>query len=210
MSLTLRSWQPPDRGALFVVSGASGTGKTTLVKEALRRMPGLSFSVSATTRPPRPGEVDGRDYHFVTPERFAAMVADDALLEWAEVYGNRYGTPRAPVDAALSSGESILLDIDVQGARQVRRHMPEAVSIFILPPDMATIEARLRGRSTDSEEVIARRMAQARQQLQGAAEADYLVLNDDLQTAHDVLQAILVAELSRRRRRASLLADFAV
>ncbi len=208
MSLTLRSWQQPDRGALFVVSGASGTGKTTLVKEALRRMPGLSFSVSATTRPPRGGEVDGRDYHFVAPERFDAMVADDALLEWAEVYGNRYGTPRAPVDAALAAGESILLDIDVQGARQVRAHMPEAVSIFILPPDMATVEARLRGRSTDSDDVIARRMAQARQQLQGAAEADYLVVNDDLQTAHDVLQAVLVAELCRRQRRASLTARF--
>ncbi|RME29274.1 MAG: guanylate kinase [Deltaproteobacteria bacterium] len=208
MSLILRSWQPPDRGALFVVSGASGTGKTTLVKEALRRMPHVRFSVSVTTRPARSGEVDGRDYHFVTADEFARMVDDDALLEWAEVYGNRYGTPRAPVEDALARGESVLLDIDVQGARQVRRHMPEAVTIFILPPDMATIEARLRGRSTDSEAVIARRMAQARQQLQGAAEADYLVVNDDLETAHDVLQAIIVAELSRRQRRASLAARF--
>lgn len=208
MSLVLTSWQPPDRGALFVVSGASGTGKTTLVKEALTRMQSLGFSVSATTRPPREGEVDGRDYHFVSHDRFSEMVDAGELLEWAEVYGNRYGTPRAPVDAAVAAGRSILLDIDVQGARQVRQAMPGAVSIFLLPPDMATIEARLRMRKTDSDTVIARRLAEAREQLQGAAEADYLVVNDDLATAHDTLQAILVAELSRRTRRPSLAARF--
>lgn len=208
MSLVLRSWKAPDRGALFVVSGASGTGKTTLVKEALRRMPGLGFSVSATTRAPRKGEVDGRDYHFVDRPTFEAMVEKAELLEWAEVYGNMYGTPRAPVREALERGESFLLDIDVQGARQVRRSMPDAVSIFLLPPDLATIEARLRARSTDSEEVIAKRMAEARLQLEGAAEADYLVVNDDLETAHDTLQAILVAELSRRSRRPGLVEHF--
>ena len=208
MSLDLRSWTPPDYGALFVVSGASGTGKTTLVREALRRMPGLGFSVSATTRSPRTGEVEGRDYHFVDVQDFERMVSTGELLEWAEVYGNRYGTPRAPVELALARGESILLDIDVQGARLVARAMPEAVTIFVLPPDMAAIEARLRQRSTDSEAVIARRLAEARQQLEGAAEARYLVVNDDLDSAHDQLQAILVAELCRRIRRASLVKRF--
>ena len=208
MSLVLRAWPHPDRGALFVVSGASGTGKTTLVREALRRMPALGFSVSATTRAPRSGEVEGRDYHFVDVPTFEQMVADGQLLEWAQVYGNHYGTPRQPVTAAIDRGDSILLDIDVQGARQVRAAMPEAVSIFLLPPDLDTMQARLRSRSTDSEQTIQRRMAEARQQLQGAAEADYVVVNDDLESAHDQLQAILVAELCRRDRHASLVARF--
>lgn len=208
MALDLRTWPRPDRGALFVVSGASGTGKTTLVQEALRRMPNLAFSVSATTRPPRSGEVDGVDYHFVTADRFEELRRTDELLEWAEVYGNRYGTPKGPVLQAIARGDSILLDIDVKGARQVRRALPEAVTIFLLPPDMATIETRLRARSTDAEEVIARRMAQAREQLEGAAEADYLVVNDALESAHDQLQAILVAELCRRHRHPTLVERF--
>lgn len=209
MSISLTNWQPPDIGALFVVSGASGTGKTTMVKEALRRMPALYFSISATTRPRRETEVDGRDYHFVDRARFDAMADDGDLLEWAEVYGNCYGTPRAPVEERLSRGESVLLDIDVQGARQVRKAMPEAVSIFLLPPDMETMERRLRSRSTDSAAVIARRLEEAREQLEGAAEADYLVVNDDLEAAYDQLQAIVVAELWRRTRRPGLVARFA-
>ena len=208
MSLVLRSWEKPDHGALFVVSGASGTGKTTLVKEALRRMPGLRFSVSVTTRAKRVGEVDGRDYRFIDRPQFDQLADQGELLEWAEVYGRCYGTPRQPVLDTLAQGESILLDIDVQGARQVRRHMPQAVSIFLLPPDMQTVERRLRSRSTDSEEVIAQRLAEAQEQLQGVAEADYLVVNDDLETAHDTLQAILVAELCRRERRPGLTARF--
>ena len=158
MSLNTRGWRRPDRGALFVVTGASGTGKTTLVKEALRTLPDLGFSVSMTTRAPRRGEVAGRDYHFVEPEQFARLVAQEAFLEWAEVYGNRYGTPRAPVEQALSEGRSILLEIDAQGAAQVRAAMPEAVSVFVLPPSMAALEQRLRGRQTDTEEIIARRL----------------------------------------------------
>ncbi len=208
MSLDLRTWPRPDRGALFVVSGASGTGKTTLVQEALRRMPNLTFSVSATTRPPRAGESDGIDYLFVSPEAFEQLRQTNELLEWAEVYGNRYGTPKGPVLAAIARGDSILLDIDVKGARQVRRALPEAVTIFLLPPDMATIETRLRARSTDSEAVIERRMAEAREQLEGAAEADYIVVNDALESAHDQLQAILVAELCRRHRHPTLVERF--
>jgi guanylate kinase len=208
MSLDLSAWQRPDRGALFVVTGASGTGKTTLVHEALRVIPEMAWSVSATTRPPRAGEVDGVDYHFVEPAMFDALVADDELLEWAEVYGNRYGTPRAPVVEALARGRSILLEIDAQGAAQVRQAMPEAVTIFVLPPSLDTIEARLRARKTDSEAVIARRLADARLQLERCGDFDYLVENHVLSSAHDQFQAVLVAELLRRGRRSSLAARF--
>jgi guanylate kinase len=209
MSLDLSAWPRPDRGALFIVTGASGTGKTTLVKEALRVVPDLGFSVSATTRAMRDGEVDGRDYHFVTHARFAELVAAGDMLEYAEVYGNRYGTPRRPVAEALEAGRSILLEIDYQGAAQVRERMPEAVSIFVLPPSIAAIERRLRGRQTDSEEIIARRVREARLQLEHVGEFDYLVVNDRLASAHDQFQAVLVAELRRRDRQASLVAAFA-
>ena len=210
MSLNLTRFARPDRGALFVVTGASGTGKTTLVKEALATIPNLSFSVSATTRAPRLGEVSGRDYHFVSQERHAEMVEAGAFLEWAEVYGNRYGTLRAPVEAALERGESILLEIDAQGAEQVRAALPDAVFIFILPPSIDTIEARLRGRSTDSEAIIQRRLADARLQLSRCGEFEYLLVNDDLNSGYDQLQAILIAELLRARRRASLVSQFTV
>lgn len=209
MSITLTPWRRPDRGALFVVTGASGTGKTTLVKAALAHVPDLGWSVSATTRPPRPGEQDGVDYHFVSPERFDALLAADALLEWAAVYGNRYGTPRGPVEEALAAGRSILLEIDYQGARKVRAAMPEAVTLFVLPPSPAVIEERLRGRSTDSEAVIARRVADAHSQLERCGEFDYVVVNDDLAAAVDQFEAILVAELLRRKRHDSLVARFA-
>jgi guanylate kinase len=208
MSLNLTRFARPDRGALFVVTGASGTGKTTLVKEALATIPNLRFSVSATTRAPRVGEVSGRDYHFVSQERYAEMVEAGAFLEWAEVYGNRYGTLREPVEAALARGESILLEIDAQGAAQVRAVLPDAVFIFILPPSIDTIEARLRGRSTDSEAIIQRRLADARLQLSRCGEFEYLLVNDDLNSGYDQLQAILIAELLRARRRASLVSQF--
>jgi guanylate kinase len=209
MALNLSAWSRPDRGALFVVTGASGTGKTTLVKAALATIPDLGWSVSATTRGPRAGEVDGKDYHFVSQERFDEMVERGELLEWAPVYGNRYGTPRQPVVEALSEGRSILLEIDQQGARQVRDALPDAVSIFVLPPSMEVIEQRLRGRSTDSEAVIQRRVAEARDQIVHCGEFDYLVVNDDLASATDQFQAILVAELRRRSRLQGLVARYA-
>jgi len=209
MSLDLSAWTSPQRGALFVVTGASGTGKTTLVKEALSTVPGIGWSVSATTRGPRTGEVDGRDYHFVSREDFEAKVAAGELLEWAEVYGNYYGTLRAPVDAALARGESILLEIDVQGARQVRAAAPEAVLIFVLPPSVDVLEGRLRGRATDDAATIARRVAEARQQLEGVSEFDYVVVNDVLASAHHRFQAVLVAELLRRERHPELVSQFA-
>lgn len=198
------TWQRPDRGALFVVTGASGTGKTTLVREALAQIPDLDWSVSATTRGPRVGEVDGRDYHFVSGERFEALRSAGALLEWAEVYGNRYGTPREPVERALTEGRSILLEIDLLGARQVRSALPEAVLLFVLPPRREDIEARLRARGTDSEAVIQRRVGDAMQQIAGCGEFDYLVVNDDLTLAHRCFQAVLLAELQRRGRRGGL------
>ena len=204
MSLTLDAWTRPDRGALFVVTGASGTGKTTLVKEALANFDGVEFSCSATTREPRAGEEDGRDYHFVGHDGFAALLEEEAFLESAEVYGNRYGTLREPVEVALREGRSILLEIDMQGARQVRESLPEAVLIFVLPPDLQTLEGRLRGRSTDSEAIIQRRLADAMIQIQACGEFQYLVVNDDLDTAHDSFQAVIAAELLRRDRRDSL------
>lgn len=203
---TLRSrWTAPDLGALFVVSGPSGSGKTTLLREAFRVIPGLEFSVSATTRGARVGEVDGRDYHFVTHPRFQELVQTGALLETAEVYGNFYGTPRAPVEKAIAEGRSIVLDIDVQGARQVRRAYPGAITVFILPPNLAAIEARLRTRGLDDDAMVRRRIREADEQLAGAGEYDYFVMNDDLSVAHTQLQSILVAELLRRTRRESWL-----
>jgi len=203
MSLDFSRWKRPDVGVLFVVTGASGSGKTTLVKAAFEQIPGLEFSVSATTRTPRSGEVDGVDYHFLSEDRFTELRGQGALLEWAEVYGNCYGTPREPVVSALSEGRSILLDIDVQGARQVREAYSEAVTVFILPPDIGVLETRLRERSTDDEEVILRRIGEARLQIQHCDEFNYLVVNDDLDLANRLFQSVLFAELSRVSRRQS-------
>jgi guanylate kinase len=208
MSLDLSAWTAPQQGALFVVTGASGTGKTTLVREALATVPGVGWSVSATTREPRVGEVDGQDYHFVSKADFEARVAAGELLEWAEVYGNYYGTLRAPVEEALARGESILLEIDVQGARQVRAAAPDAVLIFVLPPSVDALERRLRARATDDDATIARRLAEARLQLEGVGEFDYVVVNDVLTSAHHRFQAVLVAELQRRVRHPKLISQF--
>jgi guanylate kinase len=204
MTTGLKGWERPDQGALFVVSGASGSGKTTLLERAFSRLPELEFSVSATTRSPREGETDGADYHFLDAEAFEQLRTEGALLEWAEVYGCCYGTPRAPVEHALSVGRSILLDIDVQGTRQVREHLPDAVTIGILPPDLDTLANRLRQRSLDSEEVIQRRIAEAMVQIEACGEFDYLVVNDDLETARTVFEGILLSELSRTCRRPGL------
>lgn len=195
--------EPPAHGAAFVVSGPSGVGKTTLVRQALRDIPGLRLSVSCTTRAPRPGEVDGRDYHFVTEDAFRAGLAAGRFLEHAEVYGNLYGTPRKELDP-LADGTSVLLDVDVRGAAQVRAAGVAAVHVFLLPPSLAALEARLRARSTDDDATIARRMSQAAEQLAEAPRYDYVVVNDDLPTAHRVFEGVLLAELHRikRRRRA--------
>ncbi|MCB9687366.1 MAG: guanylate kinase [Alphaproteobacteria bacterium] len=194
-------WALPDQGVLFVVSGPSGVGKSTLVKAAMERIPGLEFSVSATTRAPRTGEEHGVHYHFMDRERFDALVTEDAFLEYATVYDRSYGTLRDPTRRVLDSGRSILLDIDVRGARQVREHAPGAVHLFVLPPSIDILEARLRNRATDDEATIARRMEQAMEQLEGCVEYDYVIVNDDLDASHAAFQGILLAETSRRDRR---------
>lgn len=199
----ISGWEEPDVGALFVVSGPSGSGKSTLLSRLFAAVPGLEFSVSLATRAPREGERDGVDYHFVSAARYDDVLAAGGLLEHAEVYGTRYGTPRAPVEAALAAGRSIVLDIDTQGAAQVRASMPGCVTIFVLPPSVDAIRQRLVARGTDSAEVIARRVRDAGQQIQCCATYDYVVMNRDLAAAEAQLVGIIVAELSRVERRKS-------
>jgi len=203
----LAGLRAPDRGVLFVITGPSGVGKSTLIKAARAQIPGLGFSVSATTRSARPGERQGADYYFLSEQAFEEKVQQGEFLEYAQVYDHRYGTLRAPVMSALEQGRSVLLDIDLLGARQVRQSMPEAVHVAILPPDLPSLEHRLRARNTESDEVIDRRMRQVAFQLSGVAEFDYLVVNDVLESAHHVFQGVMLAELSRRARLQSLVAE---
>ena len=179
------------RGRLFVVSAPSGAGKTSLVKALMEREPHIRFSVSYTTRKPRPTEVPGRDYHFVTMERFAEMVDRDEFLEHARVFDNCYGTGVRAVEEALANGEQLLLEIDWQGARQVRARLPEAVSIFILPPTRHALEQRLKSRSTDDDAVIQRRLQDAAQDIAHWPEFDYVVINDRFVQALEDLRAIV-------------------
>ncbi|HHB11796.1 MAG TPA: guanylate kinase [Chromatiales bacterium] len=184
-------------GTLFIVSAPSGAGKTSLIRALMERDPWIRFSVSHTTRPRRPGEVDGRDYHFVTRERFEQMVHEDAFLEYAEVFGNYYGTARSTVEALLAEGFDVMLDIDWQGARQVRQRMPGAVSVFVLPPSRQALEARLRSRGQDPEEVVQARMRQAESEMSHYAEYDYLLVNDRFEDAVDDLGSIVHARRLR-------------
>jgi guanylate kinase len=180
-----------DRGRLYVVSAPSGAGKTSLLHALIQRVPNIQFSVSYTTRKPRPNEVPGRDYHFVTAERFHEMAANHEFLEHAKVFDHCYGTGARAVQEALANGEQLLLEIDWQGARQVRARVPEACSIFILPPSRAALAHRLKGRSTDSEEVIQRRLAEAAEDIGHWTEFDYVVVNDSFEPALEDLRAIV-------------------
>src|SRR5258708_5916406 len=180
-----------ERGRLYVVSAPSGAGKTSLVKALMERDPRIRFSVSYTTRKPRLNEIPGRDYHFVSVERFAEMVARDEFLEHAQVFDNCYGTGVRAVEEALANGEQLLLEIDWQGARQVRARLPEACTIFVLPPSRSALEQRLKARSTDAEEVIKRRLQDAAQYLTHWAEFDYVVINDRFEQALSDLLAIV-------------------
>ena len=171
------------QGQLTVITGPSGVGKGTLVQRLLERNPKIWLSVSATTRSPREGEQDGLSYFFQSRERFDALVSDGGLLEWAEFAGNCYGTPRAPVEEQLSTGRPVLLEIELEGARQVRRSFPDAVQIFLAPPSFEELERRIRGRGTDPEEAILRRLARAQEELKSKAEFDAVVVNDDLDQA---------------------------
>jgi guanylate kinase len=193
------------RGLMFVLSSPSGAGKTTLSRLLIERMPGLELSVSATTRPMRPGEKDGLDYWFVEQARFEAMVKGDELLEWATVFDNRYGTPRAPVERALSAGTDVLFDIDWQGTQQLReKARADVVSVFILPPSAADLEKRLHTRAQDSDAVIRGRMSRATHELSHWAEYDYIVINRDVDAAFAEVQSILKAERLKRERRTGL------
>jgi guanylate kinase len=180
-----------EHGRLFVVAAPSGAGKTSLVKALMQQEPAIQFSVSYTTREPRPNEIPGRDYHFVTAERFQEMVAKHQFLEHAQVFDNCYGTGVHTVQEALTNGEQLLLEIDWQGARQVRARLPQACSIFILPPSRSALEARLKGRSTDSDEVIQRRLRDAAQDIAHWTEFDYVVINDRFDQALEDLKAIV-------------------
>jgi guanylate kinase len=189
------------RGALFVVSAPSGTGKTTVVDRLLEVCPGIGRSRSYTSRPARPAEVDGVDYNFIGRAVFDRMVGQDEFLEWAEVFGHRYGTRRIETERRLAAGEDVVLVIDVQGARQVRRHVPDAVAVFVLPPSFDTLERRLRERSQDSEAAIRHRLEIARVEIQAIDEYDYVVVNDVLDDCVGELAAIVAAERARLERR---------
>ena len=188
------------RGTLFVVSAPSGAGKTTLCREARLRVPGLAYSVSCTTRAPRLGEVDGSDFRFVSRETFLKMREAGELAEWASVHGNLYGTPAGPLEAALHDGRDVLLDIDTQGATQLRRRYSEAVLVFVVAPSMAELEQRLRERRSDADQDIARRLARARDEIALWKQYDYLIVNRDVKEAMDQLMAIIQAERCRTGR----------
>ncbi|CAG0975855.1 guanylate kinase [Methylophilaceae bacterium] len=181
-------------GNLFIVAAASGTGKTSLVKALLAADPRIALSVSYTTRQPRPGEVDGVDYHFVDEARFLKMLEEGEFLECAEVHGARYGTSQRRVENCLKTGDDLILEIDWQGAAQVRNLMPAVISIFILPPSIDTLARRLKTRAQDSEEVIARRLNAAREEMSHVAEFDYVIMNDDFQAALEDLHAVIRAQ----------------
>ena len=193
------------RGILFVVSSPSGAGKTTLTRRILDKDPHVEISVSYTTRAPRPGEVDGRDYSFVGESTFERMEGESAFLESAKVFGHYYGTPRAPVLAAVEEGRDVLFDIDWQGAQQLaERARGDLVTVFILPPSRAALEDRLKRRAQDSDEVVAKRMAQADSEMSHYAEYGYVIVNDDLDRAEAELHAILRAERLKRTRQTGL------
>jgi guanylate kinase len=194
------------RGLLFVLSSPSGAGKSTLSRMLLAADPQIALSVSYTTRPPRPGEVDGVDYHFTDVATFKTMAADGAFLEWAHVFNHRYGTPKAPVEAELAAGRDVLFDIDWQGAQQLYQEAgPDVVRVFILPPSIEELERRLRSRGTDSDEVIADRMSRAKSEIGHWDGYDYVLINDDVGPCFEKVGQILRAERMKRRRQKGLI-----
>lgn len=192
-TITINSTELIMKGNLYIVAAPSGAGKTTLVRLLLEQDAAIRLSISTTTREPRAGEENGREYHFVSVEHFREQIAADAFLEWAEVHGNFYGTSKAWIAAEMAAGRDVLLEIDWQGAQQVRKLFPEAIGIFILPPSMEELTRRLTGRGTDSSEVIARRLAAAQAEMRHVAEFEYVIINDSLQQALADLCAVVQA-----------------
>ncbi len=187
-------------GLLYIVSAPSGAGKTTILKRVMSYFPDIQFSISYTTRPPRSGERDGRDYHFITPQQFQEMVEKGAFAEWAEVLGNRYGTSLDSLQESHSQGVDLILDIDSQGARQIEGRFDGGVLIFIFPPSLEALEQRLNARKVDGQEVIQFRMAQARDEMKQARWYDYIIVNDRIDEAAEQLKSIIIAERCRRER----------
>ena len=198
------------RGTLFVVSAPSGAGKTTLCREMRLRLHDLAYSVSVTTRPPRPGEIDGTDFRFVARSQFEDMVKQGQMAEWATVHTNLYGTPAAPLETAQREGRDVLLDIDTQGAAQLRARYPDAVLIFVVAPSMGELEQRLRERRSDSEREITRRLQRAREEVTLWRRYDYLIVNRDVKEAMDQLESIIHAERCRVARLALTFPDLEV
>ncbi len=185
------------QGILFVVSAPSGAGKTSICEELVSQVPDLRYSVSYTTRKPRPAEIADRHYHFVEEATFRDMIKEGAFLEWAEVYGHLYGTPRAPIKEWISEGIDVLLDIDTQGALQIRRHEPDAVSTYILPPSLEVLRRRLEDRKGDAPDEIARRLKKARDEVKNYRDYAYVIINEDFKSAVRQLESIVLAERSR-------------
>lgn len=195
------------KGKTFIVSGPSGVGKSTVLSALLERQKDLYFSVSATTREPRPGEENGKQYHFINADVFREMIEEDEFLEYAEYVGNFYGTPKKYVDAAMAMGQDVILDIEIQGALQVHAKRPDTVRIFIAPPSWAELQRRLTSRGTDSDEVIQKRLLRAKVEVQTAHTYDYFVINDTVESAVEEIRAIILAEHCKPQDRLALLSE---
>ncbi len=194
-----------NKGRVYIISGPSGSGKDSVLKKVFERMPDISFSISSITRPMRPGEVEGEKYNFISREKFEEMLANNQLLEHNVFVGNYYGTPKAPVVECIENGRDMLIEVDVNGAKQIREKMPEAVSIFIMPPSLEILKKRLTGRGTDSTEVIEKRLYEALREIECAKDYDYIVVNDDLDIAADDFVSIMSVDKFKTDRNLELI-----